>query len=145
MNKNILMTLAITFATTNAVAQTIDTTTFKGYLFNKEYDVYIDMDFYNNNITVPFQEIFGTLPGYFGGKHDGRKWLFTDAKIKNKKTATISITNDYGSEDLTATLHCINDSTYTLTQEEGSTLKIARKRKWVKMPKTLEFIKLNHK
>ena len=39
---------------------------FKGYLYNDEYQVYIEMDFYHNNIKVPGQEIFGELPGYFG-------------------------------------------------------------------------------
>lgn len=47
--------------------------------------------------------------------------------------------NDYGSEDLQATLTKNNDGTYTLKQIEGSTIKIARNRKWVKMPKTLIF------
>ena len=32
---------------------------FKGYLYNDEYQVYIEMDFYHNNIKVPGQEIFG--------------------------------------------------------------------------------------
>ena len=64
-----------------------DSTIFKGYLYNKEYDVYIQMDFYHNNIVVPYQEIYGEMPGYFGDKRDGRKWLFTNATIKNKHTA----------------------------------------------------------
>lgn len=100
------------------------------------------MDFYHNNVMVPYQEIYGPLPGFFGDKQDGRKWLFTDAKIKGKKTAILQIINDYGSEDLEATLTQINDSTYRLDQGKGSTLKIARKRKWVKIPDKLDFVKL---
>jgi len=42
---------------------------FKGYLYNDEYQVYIEMDFYHNTIKVPGQEIFGDLPGYFGAKY----------------------------------------------------------------------------
>ena len=123
-----------------------DTTTFKGYLFNDEYDVYMDIDFYHNSIQVPWQEIYGELPGYFGDKHDGRKWLITDATIHEKtRIADISLINDYGSEDLVATLQCKDDSTYVLTQGKGSNIKIARKRKWVKMPKTLVFIKKSKK
>ena len=38
-----------------------DSTTFKGYIQNKEYDVYLKIDFYANNVTVPGQEIFGTM------------------------------------------------------------------------------------
>lgn len=122
-----------------------DSTTFKGYIYNKKYNVYIRMDFYNNSITVPYQEIYGQLPGFFGDLQDGRKWLFTDATIKNEKTAILQIINDYGSEDLTATLTQINDSTYRLKQVKGSTIKIARNRKWVKMPSELDFIKKQSK
>ena len=53
--------------------------------------------------------------------------------------ATIAVINDYGSEDLTATLTVNPDGTYTLRQEKGSVLKIARNRKWVKLPKSLVF------
>lgn len=114
-----------------------DSVTFKGYIHNEEYKVYINMNFYDKNVIVPGQEIFGELPGYFGSKNDSRKWLFTDAVIKNRTTAEISITNDYGSEDLTATLKLLPDGSYELIQNEGSTLKIVEKRKWVKIPKKI--------
>lgn len=114
-----------------------DSVTFKGYIHNEEYKVYIKMNFYDKNVIVPGQEIFGELPGFFGSKNDSRKWLFTDAIIKNRTTAEISITNDYGSEDLTATLKLLPDGSYELIQNEGSTLKIVEKRKWVKIPKKI--------
>ena len=98
------------------------------------------MNFYNNNIVVPNQELFGDLPGFLGDSIDSRKWLFTSAKIK-KNIAKIAIINDYGSEDLIATLTLNKDSTYTLTQIEGSKLKIARNRKWQKLPKELVFVR----
>ena len=81
------------------------------------------------------------MAGYFGDCQDGRKWLFTSATIKNDHLAEIEIINDYGSEDLKATLTKVNDSTFILRQGEGSTIKIARNRKWQKMPKELTFIK----
>lgn len=111
---------------------------FVGYIVNKEYNVYIRMDFYQNSVVVPGQSIFGELPGFFGDNQDGRKWLFTSAKVKGRQ-ATLAITNDYGSEDLTATLTCTSDSTFTLRQEKGSTLKIARRGHWTKIPKEIEF------
>ena len=145
MLKKTILLSALALLTMGASAQNkvnnADSTTFKGYLYNQKYNVYINMDFYHNNIVVPYQEIYGELPGFFGDKQDGRKWLFTNATIKNKHTAEIQIINDYGSEDLTATLTKTNDSTYIFKQEKGSTIKIARNRKWVKMPDELEFIK----
>ena len=44
------------------------------------------------------------VPGFFGALRDSRKWLVTDAKIVGKNKAKLDIINDYGSEDLTATL-----------------------------------------
>lgn len=143
--KKLFISIAFVLVATAASAQKLengkDSTTFKGYLYNAQYDVYIRMDFYHNNVTVPYQEIYGPMPGFFGDKQDGRKWLFTDATIKDAKTAEIQIINDYGSEDLTATLTQINDSTFRLKQGKGSTIKIARNRKWVKMPDELDFVK----
>ncbi len=112
---------------------------FKGYLYNDEYQVYINMDFYRNNIKVPGQEIFGELPGYFGSKRDGRKWLFVAAELKDSITAKLTITNDYGSEDLEAVLKRLPDGSFELQQNDGSTIKIAVNRKWVKIPKRLLF------
>lgn len=112
---------------------------FKGYLYNDEYQVYINMDFYRNNIKVPGQEVFGELPGYFGSKRDGRKWLFVAAELKDSITAKLTITNDYGSEDLEAVLRRLPDDSFELQQNDGSTIKIAVNRKWVKIPKRLQF------
>lgn len=121
------------------MAQT-DSTLFKGKITNKEYDVYMNIDFYHKNLKVPGQELLGEMPGYFGDRRDSRKWLITDADIEGK-TAHLSIINDYGSEDLTADLIVLPDGSYELQQKEGSNLKIARNRKWVKIPKNLKFTK----
>ena len=80
------------------------------------------------------------MPGYFGDKRDSRKWLITDADV-NGNIAHLSIINDYGSEDLTADLVVLPDGTFELQQKDGSNIKIARNRKWVKIPKKLKFIK----
>ena len=54
------------------MAQT-DSTLFKGKITNKEYDVYMNIDFYHKNLKVPGQELFGEMPGYFGDRRDSRK------------------------------------------------------------------------
>ena len=109
-------------------------------LSNNEYEVYLQINFYQNDIKVPGQEIFGTIAGFLGDRKDSRKWLITDAAIEGK-TAHLSIINDYGSEDLTADLTLESDGTYSLKQIAGSNIKIARNRKWVKIPKKLTFTK----
>ena len=136
MKRKILATL-LCLISISSMAQT-DSTLFKGKITNKEYDVYMNIDFYHKNLKVPGQELFGEMPGYFGDRRDSRKWLITDADIEGK-TAHLSIINDYGSEDLTADLIALPDVSYELQQNEGSNLKIARNRKWVKIPKNLKF------
>ena len=111
---------------------------FRAYLYNNEYEVYLQINLYDQNVEVPGQELYGPLPGYLGKKHNSFCWVITAAKIKDDRTATLALINDYGSEDLTATLIRQNDSIYILRQEKGSTLKIPKDGKWQKLPKTLE-------
>ena len=122
---------------TGKIAQNNDSI-FKVHLVNDEFQVWMDIDFYHNNITVPRQEIFGEVPGYFGAVRDTRKWIISDATIKGKK-ALLTIINDYGSEDLTAELKRNSDGTYTLSRLSGSTMKIVVDNKWVKIPKDITF------
>ena len=116
-----------------------ETKAFKGYLYNDEYDVYLRVDFYNESITVPGNELYGKLPGFLGKKNNSFCWAITAAKVDGEKTAELSLINDYGSEDLTATLTRQNDSIYILKQEKGSTLKVPKDGKWQKLPKSLPF------
>lgn len=115
--------------------------TFHAYIYNEEYQVYMDINFYANDVSVPGQDIFGKTPGYFGAVRDSRKWLVTDAKITAKGNAELCIVNDYGSEDLTATLeYDKSEKAYVLRQTGGSRLKIVVNRKWVKLPAVLKFV-----
>ena len=109
---------------------------FRAYLYNSEYDVFLRIDFYDESITVPGQDLYGSLPGYLGKTHNTFCWLITTAKVKGH-TAHIALINDYGSEDLTATLTVKNDSIYELKQVEGSVLRVPKNGKWQKLPKTL--------
>lgn len=114
---------------------------FHTYIYNDEFKVYMDINLYENNVIVPDQELFGEIPGYFGAKRDQRKWLITSAKIDGKNSATLEIVNDYGSEDLTATLtYNPEDGSYVLKQKSGSRIKIVVNRKWMKIPTELKLV-----
>ena len=135
---NLSTTKTETLSSNNSkIAQNNDSI-FKAHIVNDEFQVWMDIDFYHNNIIVPRQEIFGEVPGYFGAVRDTRKWIISDAVIKGKK-AILTIINDYGSEDLKAELKRNSDGTYTLTRLEGSTMKIVVNNKWVKIPKDITF------
>ena len=136
MNK--LIAISLLCLTTISVKAQSNNTPFRAYLSNNEYNVFLRINFYEQDITVPGQDLFGQLPGYLGKKNNSFAWLITSAKINGDK-AKLQLINDYGSEDLTATLTRMNDSIYVLKQESGSTLKVPNKSKWLKLPKTLEF------
>lgn len=111
--------------------------TFRAYLFNKEYNVFLKIDFYKQNITVPGQDLYGELPGYLSKRSNTFCWLITSVEVKGN-TATLQMINDYGSEDLTATLTAESDSVFVLKQIDGGTLKVPNNGKWQKLPKTIE-------
>ena len=134
MKKLILATLLVMTAISVSAQQ--ENRPFRAHLYNSEYDVFLRIDFYDENITVPGQDLYGSLPGYLGKTHNSFCWLITTAKVKGH-TAHIALINDYGSEDLTATLTVKNDSIYELKQVEGSALKVPKDGKWQKLPKVL--------
>ena len=112
---------------------------FRAYLYNNTYNVYLRINFYDQDVTVPGQELYGRLPGYLGKLHNSFCWVITSCEIKSEKKAELQLINDFGSEDLNATLTRENDSIYVLKQGAGSTIKVPNNGKWQKLPKTLEF------
>ena len=137
--KKLIATLVLILMLLPAIAQE-SKEPFRAYLINKEYKVNLRIDLYRQNITVPGQDLYGELPGYLWKQNNSFCWLITSADVDDSgKTATLQLINDYGSEDLTATLKAENDSVYVLKQIEGSTLKVPNNGKWQKLPKTLEF------
>jgi hypothetical protein len=136
MNKLIVSAL-LCLASITASAQQTDGP-FRAYLINKQYDIVMRINFYQQDVTVPGQDLFGQVPGYLSKRFNSFAWIITDAQVKGHK-ATLQMINDYGSEDLTATLTVQGDSVFVLKQESGSTLKVPHKGKWQKLPKTMEF------
>ncbi len=113
----------------------------KGYYYNEEYQVYLQLSADDMDVTVPGQEIYGQLPGYFGSKRDGRLWLITDCTHINDNQVRISVINDYGSEDFEAILTEDKHGKITMKHTKGSTFKIVVNQKYVKIPKELSLQK----
>jgi len=112
---------------------------FRADLYNNTYNVYLRINFYDQDVTVPGQELYGRLPGYLGKLHNSFCWVITSCEVKNETKAELQLINDFGSEDLNATLTRENDSIYVFKQGAGSTIKVPNNGKWQKLPKTLEF------
>ena len=121
-----------------AFAQYADSTAYKGYLYNQEYDVYMRINLIDQDVVISWQEIYGPLPGFLAKNNYSYCWIITDANIRGNK-AYLEMVNDYGSDDLEATLIRENDSIYTLRQTSGATLKVPKNDKWQKLPTTLTF------
>lgn len=140
MTKKIILSV-IFMLTANILWAQTSQENFRAYLVNNKYEVYLRINFHDQDINVPGHELYGELPGFLGKKNNSFCWLITSCKVKNEKEADIQLINDFGSEDLSAELIRQNDSIYILRQGEGSTIKVPQKGKWQKLPKTLEFIK----
>lgn len=115
---------------------------FNTRIVNSEYDVFIQMNLYEETIEIPGQAVLGKVYGYLKKNTDSRVWIIMSVEFcKDCKKATVEMINDYGSEELVAELFYNKDGTYTLKQMEGSTIKIAGNGKWIKLPKTMLFKK----
>ena len=71
---------------------------FNTYVYNEEYQVYLDLCLDGEGVSVPGQDVFGVVPGYFGAVRDSRKWLITSFKHSGKNSVKLDIVNDYGKE-----------------------------------------------
>jgi hypothetical protein len=115
-----------------------DDKSFHAYLYNNEYNVYLNINLYDQDVEVPGQALYGQLPGFLGKKNNSFCWVITSCQVVDEQHATLQLINDYGSEDLKATLIRENDSLYVLKQGSGSTIKVPHNGKWQKLPKTLQ-------
>ena len=115
--KKIVLTTLLGLITVMSSAQQ-EAKAFHAYLYNNEYEVYLRIDFYNESIIVPGNELYGKLPGYLGKKNNSFCWPVTAATLIRE-----------------------NDTLYTLKQGKGSTLKVPKNGKWQKLPKTLPFVR----
>lgn len=138
----VFLSFALLLSLTNLQAQK-DSTTFKGRFTNEEYKVYLRLNLHQKDVVVPGHDIFGSLPGYMGKVNNNFVWIVTDSKIRSNGKAQISMINDFGSEDLTATFEQLSDSVFVLRQGHGNTIKMPNKGKWQKLPKELRFKKMS--
>ena len=75
--------------------------------------ILLNIDLYEESITVPTMEDFGPMNGYMNGNIYG-VWTVTSFRIKDNNTATLNLSNDLGSETQETLLIQLNDSTWKL-------------------------------
>ena len=131
--KKIIVALLLTSISLATNAQSL----LKGTYYNAEYQIYLHLNADSCNVTVPGQEIYGELPGYFSTKRDSRLWLIIECERLKSNKIEATVINDYGSEDFTATLTEDDQGNITMKHLDGSTYKIVVNSKYVKIPKEI--------
>lgn len=123
-----------------SVASYAQDSVFNTKIFNVDYDVFLEINLYEEKVKIPGQAVLGDVYGYLKKTTDSRVWIVMGVKLSDDgRSATLDLINDYGSEDLVASLSFDGNGVYTLKQLEGSTIKVAGKGKWIKLPKVMGF------
>ncbi len=113
--KKAFFTLFMAVAALQVAAQ--EARPFDTTIHNEEYKIYIKMDLYDKDITVPGQDVLGEMDGYFGSTQSRSMWMIVSSRLIDERTAEIEVANDYGSEDFIAVLKV--ERRHVLVQEEG--------------------------
>ena len=135
----VLFALLLACGALRAAAQ--EARPFDATIHDDEHKIFIKMDLYDKDISVPGQDVLGKVDGYIGSTQSRTTWMIISSTLVDERTAEIEVINDYGSEDFTAELKANPDGTYTYRKKDGSTLKFAVKGKWQKIPSRVEFRK----
>ncbi|MBP5514729.1 MAG: hypothetical protein J6Y04_08150 [Bacteroidaceae bacterium] len=114
----------------------------KMQLTNKEEQMDLKLDLYEESIDVPGMELFGPMNGFLAGKGVYGTWMVTSFQIKNEKEATLRLSNDQGSETQSIQLTWQNDSTYMMELKDGVVVKKVVNKKLVKIPARIVLNKL---
>lgn len=133
ITKNVLALMLLSFASVCMAQQP-----WKIYLQNKELNLRLNINLYEETITVPSMEMFGPMNGYLGGTL-ANVWTITSFNIISDEKATLRLSNDLGSETQECTLTCENDTTYCLQVKGNQNLRKVVNRKYQKLPTTIYF------
>jgi hypothetical protein len=136
--KKPLFTLFLALVTLGCFAQE----PFRCTLQNKELNLNLYLNLYNESITVPGMEMFGPQFGYMNG-NIYNTWIVTSCKVLDSKTASANFSNDVGSETQEVSITIQSDGTYLFQHTNRSVMKKAVGRKLVRLPSTIVFTRID--
>lgn len=135
------LTLSILLALSAVVsAQTLDQP-FKGHFVNRENNVHLHIDLYEESLIAPGFAFLGKVPGYINGNVYGT-WLMVSHKVKGDNKATLRFTNDIGSDAQNIEIEMLNDSTLAYRATGSAAIKKVVKRKLVKIPTQFQMVRV---
>ena len=138
-----LRTLTLTMLLTlSAVvnAQSLDQP-FKGHFVNRENNVHLHIDLYEESLIAPGYSFLGNVPGYINGNVYGI-WLMVSHKIKGDNKATLRFANDIGSDAQNIEIEILNDSTLSYRATGSAVIKKVVNRKLVKIPTQFKMVRV---
>lgn len=86
-------------------------TPWKVRLQNKDEQVSVNINLYEETVNVPGMEMFGPMNGYLMGKGVFGTWMVTSFEIESDKRARIRFSNDQGADTQEVRLTWQSDST----------------------------------
>lgn len=137
--KRLLILFAITiaaFASTDAQNQSL----FKGLFYNTETKMQLHLDLDSETVKVPGLPFLGGTNGYMSGGIIYGTWFITDFK-KDKNSATIRLTNDFGADTQVLNITHIKADTFNIELQQPVVIKKVVKNKLVKIGSKYTFIK----
>lgn len=116
-----------------------DAETFCGDFYNKEHDIALHLNLKEEAVNVPGLSVLGSTNGYMNGNIYGT-WIVTGFKIKGG-TASIRLTDDFGSETQEIGLTRLAPDTFSLEMRNPQVVRKVKDRKLVKIPSRYIFVK----
>ncbi len=131
-----ILVLAALSLSCPAFGDTLDSI-YKGNFTNKELQINLRIDLYDEKIEIPGLDFLGKTHGYMSGNIYGI-WMVTSCTTSKEK-ATIRISNDQGSDTQTVRLTPTADGKLLYEVVGNNEVKRIEGRKLVKIPSTLIF------
>lgn len=110
--------------------------TFKGHFVNDEYKIQMELNLYADSVAVPGMDD-EMCYGYISGNTNGM-WVILKVLKVEKDRAEFRASCDNGSDSQNVEL-TVSDGKLVLRQLKDAYIKTVVDRKYVKLPKTVEF------
>ena len=112
---------------------------FKGHFTNDEYKIQMELNLYADSIPVPGIED-EMCYGYIRGNTNGM-WVILKVVSVEKEKAVVRASCDNGSDSQNVELTVTEGGKLVMRQLKDSYIKTVANKKYVKLPKTVEFHK----
>ncbi len=112
---------------------------FKGGFFNEELKINLQLNLYEKDIPVPGLEL-DSCYGYMRGSINGA-WIILKVKSLTDKKAEVRAVSERGSDAQNLLITLSDEGGVVVRQTDGVTIKGVKGRKYVRLPKEIEFKK----